>query len=272
MKRWIFFKRINCQQKISTPTFFLFLQDSNNRIYHSTRIDQLESHMKLPLVQFRNVTIIQNNQTILRDINIEVEQGEFVFLIGKTGTGKSSLIKTLYADLPLQEGSAQVSDFDLGKIKQKEIPFLRRKLGVVFQDFKLLSDRSIFENLSFVLKATGWKDKTEIKNRVEEVLSSLGVAEIAPKYAFQISGGEQQRVAIARALLNSPELIIADEPTGNLDPQTSLEIMEVFRGLHQKGMTIIMATHDYNMIVKFPGKILRCDDGKIYEVVQKNEA
>ena len=228
--------------------------------------------MKLPLVQFRNATIIQNNQTILRDVNIEVEQGEFVFLIGKTGTGKSSLIKTLYADLPLQEGSAQVSDFNLGKIKQKEIPFLRRKLGVVFQDFKLLSDRSIFENLSFVLKATGWKDKTEIKNRVEEVLSSLRVAEIAPKYAFQISGGEQQRVAIARALLNSPELIIADEPTGNLDPQTSLEIMEVFRGLHQKGMTIIMATHDYNMIVKFPGKILRCDDGKIYEVVQKNEA
>ena len=206
--------------------------------------------MKLPLVQFRNATIIQNNQTILRDVNIEVEQGEFVFLIGKTGTGKSSLIKTLYADLPLQEGTAQVSDFNLGKIKQKEIPFLRRKLGVVFQDFKLLSDRSIFNNLSFVLRAT----------------------EIAPKYAFQISGGEQQRVAIARALLNSPELIIADEPTGNLDPQTSLEIMEVFRGLHQKGMTIIMATHDYNMIVKFPGKILRCDEGKIYEVVQKNEA
>ena len=228
--------------------------------------------MKLPLVQFENATIIQNKQTILSDVNIEVQQGDFTFLIGKTGTGKSSLIKTLYADLPLQSGTGRVSDFNLVEIKQREIPFLRRKLGVVFQDFKLLPDRSIFENLSFVLKATGWKDKKEIKERTEEVLDSLGVGSISGKYAFELSGGEQQRVAIARALLNEPELIIADEPTGNLDPQTSLEIMEVFRGLHQKGMTIIMATHDYNMIVKFPGKILRCDSGKIYEVVQKNEA
>ena len=228
--------------------------------------------MKLPLVQFENAKIIQNKQTILSDVNIEVQQGDFTFLIGKTGTGKSSLIKTLYADLPLQSGTGRVSDFNLAEIKQREIPFLRRKLGVVFQDFKLLPDRSIFENLSFVLKATGWKDKKEIKERIEEVLDSLGVGGISRKYAFELSGGEQQRVAIARALLNEPELIIADEPTGNLDPQTSLEIMEVFRGLHQKGMTIIMATHDYNMIVKFPGKILRCDAGKIYEVVQKNEA
>ena len=228
--------------------------------------------MKLPLVQFENAKIIQNKQTILSDVNIEVQQGDFTFLIGKTGTGKSSLIKTLYADLPLQSGTGRVSDYNLAKIKQREIPFLRRKLGVVFQDFKLLPDRSIFENLSFVLKATGWKDKKEIKERIEEVLDSLGVGSISGKYAFELSGGEQQRVAIARALLNEPELIIADEPTGNLDPQTSLEIMEVFRGLHQKGMTIIMATHDYNMIVKFPGKILRCDSGKIYEVVQKNEA
>ena len=228
--------------------------------------------MKLPLVQFENATIIQNKQTILSDVNIEVQQGDFTFLIGKTGTGKSSLIKTLYADLPLQSGTGRVSDFNLAEIKQREIPFLRRKLGVVFQDFKLLPDRSIFKNLSFVLKATGWKYKKEIKQRIEEVLDSLGVGGISEKHAFELSGGEQQRVAIARALLNEPEIIIADEPTGNLDPQTSLEIMEVFRGLHQKGMTIIMATHDYNMIVKFPGKILRCDAGKIYEVVQKNEA
>ena len=228
--------------------------------------------MKLPLVQFKNATIIQNKQTILNDVNIEVQQGDFVFLIGKTGTGKSSLIKTLYADLPLQQGTAKISDFNLSKIKQKDIPFLRRKLGVVFQDFKLLPDRSVFDNLSFVLKATGWRDKEEIKNRIEEVLTSLGLEGVLKKYSFELSGGEQQRVAIARALLNDPELIIADEPTGNLDPQTSLEIMEVFRSLHQKGMTIIMATHDYNMIVKFPGKILRCDAGKIYEVVQKNEA
>lgn len=228
--------------------------------------------MKLPLVQFKNATIIQNKQTILNDVNIEVQQGDFVFLIGKTGTGKSSLIKTLYADLPLQQGTAKISDFNLSKIKQKDIPFLRRKLGVVFQDFKLLPDRSVFDNLSFVLKATGWKDKEEIKDRIEEVLSSLSLEGVLKKYSFELSGGEQQRVAIARALLNDPELIIADEPTGNLDPQTSLEIMEVFRSLHQKGMTIIMATHDYNMIVKFPGKIFRCDAGKIYEVVQKNEA
>ncbi|MDA8699021.1 ATP-binding cassette domain-containing protein [Flavobacteriaceae bacterium] len=228
--------------------------------------------MKLPLVQFKNATIIQNKQTILNDVNIEVQQGDFVFLIGKTGTGKSSLIKTLYADLPLQQGTAKISDFNLSKIKQKDIPFLRRKLGVVFQDFKLLPDRSVFDNLSFVLKATGWRDKEEIKDRIEEVLSSLGLEGVLKKYSFELSGGEQQRVAIARALLNDPELIIADEPTGNLDPQTSLEIMEVFRSLHQKGMTIIMATHDYNMIVKFPGKIFRCDAGKIYEVVQKNEA
>jgi len=228
--------------------------------------------MKLSLVQFKNATIFQNNQTILSDVNIEVQQGDFIFLIGKTGTGKSSLIKTLYADLPLKSGIGIVSDFNLAEINQREIPFLRRKLGVVFQDFKLLPDRSIFENLSFVLKATGWKDKEEIKGRIEEVLNSLGVIGTSEKYAFELSGGEQQRVAIARALLNEPEIIIADEPTGNLDPQTSLEIMEVFRGLHQKGMTIIMATHDYNMIVKFPGKILRCDAGKIYEVVQKNEA
>jgi cell division transport system ATP-binding protein len=172
----------------------------------------------------------------------------------------------------LQQGTAKISDFNLSKIKQKDIPFLRRKLGVVFQDFKLLPDRSVFDNLSFVLKATGWRDKEEIKDRIEEVLSSLGLEGVLKKYSFELSGGEQQRVAIARALLNDPELIIADEPTGNLDPQTSLEIMEVFRSLHQKGMTIIMATHDYNMIVKFPGKIFRCDAGKIYEVVQKNEA
>ena len=148
---------------------------------------------------------------------------------------------------------------------------MRRKLGVVFQDFKLLADRSVFENLRFVLKATGWKDKRKIDLRIEEVLTEVGMANVAPKYPFELSGGEQQRVAIARALLNTPSIIIADEPTGNLDPQTSLEIMEVFRKLHLQGMTVLMATHDYNMIVKFPGKILRCDEGTVYEVVQKKE-
>lgn len=227
--------------------------------------------MGVPIVQLQQANIFQNKQSILQQVNIEVQAGDFVFLIGKTGTGKSSLIKTLYADLPLQEGQGTIAGYDLSGIRQKDIPYLRRKLGVVFQDFKLLPDRSIFDNLNFVLKATGWKDKTKIKLRIEEVLNTVGMQGIEQKHPFELSGGEQQRVAIARALLNTPEIIIADEPTGNLDPQTSLEIMEVFQKLHQQGMTVLMATHDYNMIVKFPGKILRCDEGSVYEVVQKTE-
>jgi cell division transport system ATP-binding protein len=222
-----------------------------------------------PIVQLQEANIFQNKQCILSQVDIEVQAGDFVFLIGKTGTGKSSLIKTLYADLPLQEGQGGIVGYDLNGIRQKDIPFLRRKLGVVFQDFKLLPDRTIFDNLNFVLKATGWKDKAKIKERIQEVLSEVGMEGIEQKHPFELSGGEQQRVAIARALLNTPEIIIADEPTGNLDPQTSLEIMEVFQKLHQQGMTVLMATHDYNMIVKFPGKILRCDEGAVYEVVQK---
>jgi cell division transport system ATP-binding protein len=222
-----------------------------------------------PIVQLQEANIFQNKQCILSQVDIEVQAGDFVFLIGKTGTGKSSLIKTLYADLPLQEGQGGIVGYDLNGIRQKDIPFLRRKLGVVFQDFKLLPDRTIFDNLNFVLKATGWKDKAKIKERIQEVLSEVGMEGIEQKHPFELSGGEQQRVAIARALLNTPEIIIADEPTGNLDPQTSLEIMEVFQKLHQQGMTVLMATHDYNMIVKVPGKILRCDEGAVYEVVQK---
>jgi cell division transport system ATP-binding protein len=221
------------------------------------------------IVHLKDVSIFQNKQLILSKVSVEVSSGDFVFLIGKTGTGKSSLIKTLYADLPLQQGEGSIVDFDLTSIRQKDIPFLRRKLGVVFQDFKLLPDRSVFENLKFVLKATGWKDKKKIRDRIEEVLTEVGMENVQPKFPFQLSGGEQQRVAIARALLNMPEIIIADEPTGNLDPQTSLEVMEVFQKLHKEGMTVLMATHDYNMIVKFPGKILRCDEGTVYEVVQK---
>ncbi len=221
------------------------------------------------IVSLKNAFIFQKKQCILNKVNLEVFPGDFVFLIGKTGTGKSSLIKTLYADLPLQEGQGRVAGYDLVKMKQKDIPYLRRKIGVVFQDFKLLPDRSIFENLRFVLHATGWKKKEEIKNKIDETRATVGLKEVLHKFPFELSGGEQQRVAIARALLNTPELIIADEPTGNLDPQTSLEIMEVFQKLHQGGMTVLMATHDYNMIVKFPGKILRCDEGTVYEVVQK---
>ena len=223
------------------------------------------------IVSLKNAFIFQRKQCILNKVNLEVSPGDFVFLIGKTGTGKSSLIKTLYADLPLQEGEGSVAGYDLVKMKQKDIPFLRRKIGVVFQDFKLLPDRTIFENLRFVLHATGWKKKEDIKNKIDDTLATVGLEGVLQKFPFELSGGEQQRVAIARALLNTPELIIADEPTGNLDPQTSLEIMEVFQKLHQEGMTVLMATHDYHMIVKFPGKILRCDEGTVYEVVQKKE-
>ena len=221
------------------------------------------------MINLQNVTIVNEKNTILTDVNFKVDVGEFVFLIGKTGAGKSSLLKLLYGDLPLHSGQGTIVGFDLNKLKDKEIPLLRRKLGVVFQDFKLLPDRTLFDNLSFVLKATGWKGKTKIKERVAEVLELVNVTSSDQKFPFELSGGEQQRVAIARALLNHPELIIADEPTGNLDPETSQEIMHLFRKLHTGGISIVMATHDYNMIVKFPGKIFQCDQGRLNEVVAK---
>ena len=225
----------------------------------------------MPIIELIKASIFQNDKPILENLNIEVAKGEFVFLIGKTGSGKSSLIKVLYGDLTLKEGTGNVVGFNLLKITQKQIPFLRRKIGVVFQDFKLLSDRNIYDNLKFVLLATGWKNKEDIDKRINEVLKEVGLFEIEKKYPFELSGGEQQRTAIARALLNTPELIIADEPTGNLDPQTSNEVMEVFKRLHKQGMAVFMATHDYNMIVKFPGKIFKCDSGKVFEVVTKQE-
>jgi cell division transport system ATP-binding protein len=221
------------------------------------------------MINLNKATIVNENNIIFTDVNFKVATGEFVFLIGKTGSGKSSLLKVLYGDLPLSSGQGSILDFDLTQIKDKQIPLLRRKLGVVFQDFKLLPDRTLFDNLAFVLKATGWKEKTKIKERVTEVLKLVNVNSSDQKFPFELSGGEQQRVAIARALLNHPELIIADEPTGNLDPETSQEIMQLFQKLHQGGISIIMATHDYNMIVKFPGKIFQCDQGSLNEVVRK---
>ena len=225
--------------------------------------------MQNAIVTLDKATIINEKNVIFSEINFNVGIGEFVFLIGKTGSGKSSLLKVLYGDLPLSNGHGAIVGHDLKQLKDRNIPLLRRKLGVVFQDFKLLPDRTIFDNLEFVLKATGWKEKSKIKDRVNEVLKLVNVSADTNKFPFELSGGEQQRVAIARALLNHPELIIADEPTGNLDPETSQEIMQLFRKLHAEGMSVIMATHDYNMFMKFPGKILQCDNGKLNEVVAK---
>ena len=221
------------------------------------------------IVSFSDATINQRGRTILKNVSIDVSEGSFVFLIGRTGSGKSSLIKTIYGDLELVGGVGNVAGYDLTRLKSKQIPNLRRELGVVFQDFKLLPDRTIDDNLKFVLKSTGWKNKKEIADRIDKVLKMVGITLNKNKYPFELSGGEQQRIAIARALLNEPKLIIADEPTGNLDPQTSQEIMQLFKSLHEKGMTLLMATHDYQMIVKFPGKIFKCENGKVFEVIAK---
>ena len=225
--------------------------------------------MSESILTLKDASIFQKENLVLSNINLTLNKGEFVYLIGKTGAGKSSFMKTLYADLPLQKGEGSIVGYDLNALKEKEIPFLRRKLGVVFQDFKLLTDRTIFDNLEFVLKATGWKDKTERKTKIEAVLTKVNMQTKGFKYPHQISGGEQQRVAIARALLNNPELILADEPTGNLDPQTSIEIMEVLRDINAQGNTILMATHDYSMILRYPSKTLKLEDQKLFEVVQK---
>lgn len=225
--------------------------------------------MSNPVLQFKDVSIFQGDSLVLSDVNVEVNKGDFVYLIGKTGTGKSSFMKTLYGDLPLTKGEGHIVDYDLRTLKESEIPFLRRKLGVVFQDFKLLTDRTINDNLLFVLKATGWKDRSKMDTRIEEVLDKVDMKTKGFKFPHELSGGEQQRVAIARALLNDPELILADEPTGNLDPQTSVEVMEVLQDINKNGNTILMATHDYALLLKYPSKTLKCDENQVFEVVQR---
>ncbi|WP_395046486.1 cell division ATP-binding protein FtsE [Flavobacterium sp.] len=225
--------------------------------------------MSKTILSLQDVNIYQSGNKIISDINLSVNPGEFIYIIGKTGSGKSSFMKTLYGDLPLSDGEGTIVDYDLNGLIDKDIPYLRRKIGMVFQDFKLLPDRTVANNLLFVLKATGWVDVQEMDYKVEEVLKKVGMFSMANKMPHQLSGGEQQCVAIARALLNDPELILADEPTGNLDPQTSGEILELLKKINAQGKTIIMATHDYALLMKYPSKTLKCEDGTIFEVVQR---
>jgi len=218
------------------------------------------------IVSVNNANIYQGDNLILQDVNFTVNRGEFIFLVGKTGTGKSSLLKTLYGELPLKEGEASVVGFNLKEMNWKKVPFLRRNLGVIFQDFQLLTDRNVHENLRFVLKATGWKDEKLIEEKINDVLDKVGLRSKGFKMPYEMSGGEQQRVDIARALLNSPKLILADEPTGNLDPETSDEIMQLLIQISKDlGTSIIMATHDFMVIGKFPSRMLKTERGRVYD-------
>ena len=224
----------------------------------------------MSLVAIEKLNIELSGKEILTDVNLNIEKGGMTFLIGKTGSGKTTLIKSLYGDISVNRSSKfEIVSFNLKEIKDYQIPFLRRKIGIVFQDFKLLDDRSIFKNLEFVLKATGWKDDKKIEDKILEVLHMVGIEVNLDTYPSKLSGGEQQRIAIARALLNNPELIIADEPTGNLDPETSIEIISLFEKLNNLGITMIIATHDYNLILKLPGKIYKCENKKLFEVIRK---
>lgn len=217
------------------------------------------------ILEYKAVNITQEGIDVLTDVNFSLQQGEFIYLCGKVGSGKSSFLKTLYAELPIVEGDAQIFDYNLVKIKQKQIPLLRRKIGIVFQDFQLLFDRSVNDNLEFVLRATGWKSQKQINDQIEFVLSTVGMAKKGYKWPHQLSGGEQQRIVIARALLNSPELIIADEPTGNLDPQTGRELMELLHAISQSGTAVIMATHNMQFVEEYPARCYFCQDGKLQE-------
>ncbi|RKD13834.1 phosphonate ABC transporter ATP-binding protein [Pelobium manganitolerans] len=217
------------------------------------------------VIKLNNIDIFQQKHLVLSNVNLHVDNGEFVYLIGQTGSGKSSLLKIIYGDLHIVNGDGHVVGYELKDLKEKDVPFLRRKLGIVFQDFQLLTDRTIEQNLAFVLKSTGWKDKNLIDERIKDVLEKVGLRSKMKKMPHEISGGEQQRVVVARALLNDPELILADEPTGNLDPETSEEIMILLRQISQSGTAVLMATHDYHIIRTFPSRIIKCENGKVIE-------
>ena len=225
--------------------------------------------MNSEIIVFDKVSLKISSTNILNNLNFSISQGDFTYLIGKTGSGKSSIIRSIYCDIPIDSGRSIIDGKDISEIKKNQIPFLRRKIGIIFQDFTLLSDRSIYRNLEFVLKATDWKDKQKINERIDEVLNEVGMINLKDRMPYQLSGGEQQRISIARAILNKPNLILADEPTGNLDPGTSKEIMNLLIKINNQGSTILMATHDYDMISNFPKRTLRLEDGKLYELTKK---
>jgi cell division transport system ATP-binding protein len=218
-----------------------------------------------PIVKVKDVSIFQEDFPVLNDVNFSIGKGEFIYLIGRTGSGKSSLLKTLYADLPLRMGQMEIAGYDIARIKSREVPLLRRKLGIIFQDFQLFFDRTVAENLFFVMKATGWRDKGKMKGRLAEVLMRVGLGAAANKMPHQLSGGEQQRIVIARALINEPLMLVADEPTGNLDPEVSDGIYKLFQEINNQGTAILMATHNHRMIKEHPGRVLKCEKGKLLD-------
>ena len=222
------------------------------------------------ILEYNNVEVKLDSDLKISDLSLTINQGEFIFLIGKTGSGKSSILKSMYSENKIIKGEAKISDTNLRTISEKEIPYLRRKIGIIFQDFQLLKDRTVYKNLEFVLNATGWSNKNKIKERINSCLEKVHISNLTDKYPSQLSGGQKQKVAIARSLLNEPEIIIADEPTGNLDPKSSIDIMDVLQEINQNGNTIVMATHDFILLKKYNGRILRCKDGKIDEI-QPNE-
>ena len=221
------------------------------------------------LIKYTGVQLNRDENIILRDINLEVKRGDFLYIIGKVGSGKSTLLKSMYAEIPIESGDARIFDYYLQNLKQRQIPYLRRKIGIVFQDFQLLVDRTVEKNLEFVLRATGWKDKTIIKNRIDNVLEQVGMQNKTYKMPHELSGGEQQRVVIARALLNSPALILADEPTGNLDPETGSQIVDLLQQISDAGTAVIMSTHNYSIVQTFPGRIMKCENMDLVDLKQE---
>lgn len=225
----------------------------------------------MSIVKYENVEILRKEHVVLKSVNLTIEPGQFTYIIGKVGSGKSSLLKSMYAEIPIESGEAKVLEYDLTTLKRKQIPMLRREIGIVFQDFQLLTDRTVYDNLMFVLQATGWKDKTEMDDRIEEVLKEVGMLTKSYKMPHELSGGEQQRIVIARALLNKPKLILADEPTGNLDPATGEQIVRYLHDIAKEGTSVIMATHNFAWLEQFPGRLLRCSDKHIVEESSNEE-